>query len=352
MKGFINKYRRIFMRILTKSFGNNQKTFELEGDIKRILISRPNSRLGNLLLITPLVQEVSILFPNCKIDLFVRSKTSMSIFKNYECVNAYIILPNRPFSHLISYIHEWIKVICTKYDMAINAEIGSSSGRLSVKLSRSRYKIYDIADKELQYSFGDYQHMAKHIIYNVRKVCRKRIQEEIPTLDIKLSNDEKQQGWKLLQQLTDNQKPTICIYTYATGAKCFNKTWWHDFYERLKEICASDYFNIVEILPKENISQINFAAPSFYSLNIREIASFIAAADYFIGADCGIMHLAVASGTPTIGLFSVTDALRYAPYGNGNSFINTENKSVEEICNLLNNDLKNRAHRLMFLLFH
>ena len=65
--------------------------------------------------------------------------------------------------------------------------------------------------------------------------------------------------------------------------------------------------NFVEILPVENISQLNFSIPSYYSKEIRDIAGIIANTSVFIGADSGMMHLATSSGTATLGLFSVTN---------------------------------------------
>jgi len=38
--------------------------------VQSVLICRPNHRLGNQLLITPIVQEVIDVFPEAKIDLF------------------------------------------------------------------------------------------------------------------------------------------------------------------------------------------------------------------------------------------------------------------------------------------
>jgi len=69
-------------------------------------------------------------------------------------------------------------------------------------------------------------------------------------------------------------------------------------------------------LPVENVSQIGFKAPTFYSKDIREIGSVIANADLFIGADSGIMHLSSAVHTPTVGLFSVSNLKKYEPYDN------------------------------------
>ena len=56
-------------------------------EIKRVLICRPNQRLGNLLLVTPLVQEITETFPHYKIDLFEKGTLAPKVFKNYGNVN-------------------------------------------------------------------------------------------------------------------------------------------------------------------------------------------------------------------------------------------------------------------------
>jgi hypothetical protein len=48
------------------------------------------------------------------------------------------------------------------------------------------------------------------------------------------------------------------------------------------------------------------------------MAAVISATDCFVSADCGVMHLGAATGTPTVGLFTVTDPALYEPYGASN----------------------------------
>jgi heptosyltransferase III len=50
-------------------------------------------------------------------------------------------------------------------------------------------------------------------------------------------------------------------------------------------------------------------------LSLPEIAAFLARSSLFVGNDSGLMHLAAASGAPTLGLFGPTDAAEYAPSG-------------------------------------
>ena len=74
---------------LTRNIGKSQSgsnSIPAKEEFRRILISRPNQRLGNLLLITPLIQELEETFPNAKIDLFVKGGLAPILFENYNSI--------------------------------------------------------------------------------------------------------------------------------------------------------------------------------------------------------------------------------------------------------------------------
>jgi ADP-heptose:LPS heptosyltransferase len=50
-------------------------------------------------------------------------------------------------------------------------------------------------------------------------------------------------------------------------------------------------------------------------LNLAEVAACLARCALFVGNDSGLMHLAAASGAPTLGLFGPTPSAEYAPAG-------------------------------------
>lgn len=342
----INELRRNLMHLLTKNIGNSHlKTNFNSGvkpEIKRVLISRPNHRLGNQLLLTPLVQEVIATFPNCKIDLFVKGGVAYPIFENYKNIDRIIQLPKKPFSHLISYALKWGSLKKHEYDLVINGDKNSSSGRLSTQLAKSKYKVFGEVDDSIQDTFEDYEHIAKYPVYNLRNYLSKigfpDNTNPIFTLNIKLKDTEVANGKTILKDIVKNNKPTICIYTNATGDKCYDETWWTAFYERLKTEYSE--YNIIELLPIENISKINFAAPTLYSKDVREMCALISNTAIFIAADNGVMHLASAAQIPTVGFFKVTNIKRYQPYGNNSIAINTNetnmNDWIASISNIIN----------------
>ncbi|HMG90520.1 MAG TPA: glycosyltransferase family 9 protein [Chryseolinea sp.] len=353
-KKSINNIRRKVLRQITKRIGREYPDVHetLKGEIKRILICRPNHRLGNMLLITPLVQEVVEYFPNCEIDLFVKGFLGPVIFKNYENISNFIQLPKKPHKELIKYLKGWLKIRRESYDLVVNVISDSSSGRLSARLSNGKYKFFGDENVNAPMEYPDGKHNAKFPVYNLRSYLLtlgyKLNERPVPLLDLKLSAVELANGQILLGSLVQNLKRTICLYTYATGDKCYSKNWWDTLYTRLKLECTE--YNIIEILPIENVSQLSFAAPAFYSKDIREMGSLIANAEIFIGADSGIMHLASSVHVPTIGFFAVTAKDSYAPCNDKSVAIETNNTKLDdwmrEITNILG--IKRHSHSVEF----
>ena len=332
----INNLRRKMMSSITRSVGSTYVEPEFGSlkieDIKTVLIIRPNHRLGNQLLLTPLVQEVINTFPNCEIDLFVKGGVAHPVFENYKAVKNIIKLPKKPWSNIFQYIGSWISIKKKSYDLVINGDRGSSSGKLLTQLSKATFKIFGNENETDIKNNKDFKHISIYPIYALRYYLKRLgvqiMKKDIPVLNIKLSDKEIQNGKKVLDGIVKNDKKSICIYTNATGDKCYSETWWNELYSRL--LTEYPEYNIIEMLPIENISKINFKAPHFYSKDLREMGSIIKNTSIFIAADNGVMHLASASLCPTVGFFSVTKPEIYKPYGNGSVALNTNDSSIED----------------------
>jgi len=349
-----NALRRGVMHRITRNIGKSPAALNMApfvtNEIKRILISRPNKRLGNLLLITPLLQEVTATFPGSKIDLFVKGKLAPALFKNYQNVDRIIQLPEKAFKHLVKYIHGWISIKRNHYDLAINVVNNSSSGRLSTQFANSKYKFFgdpneDIQNEDLQLRYKENEHIARFPVYAFRRYLMKRgfmeNDKPVPVLDLRLSSLEIAEGKKKLAQLVNDGKKVICLFTHATGDKCYSESWWENFYEKLKAEFPD--YSIIEVLPVQNTSKISFKAPTFSSKNIREVGALIANTEVFICADGGIMHLGSSVHVPTVGLFSVTSPHSYQPYNDHSVGINTNNSNMEECIEAINKILSNRS---------
>lgn len=325
----VNHYRRIIMRSLTEGIGKDSLTKINKNEVlklNKVLVSRPNHRLGNMLLITPVIQEIIAYNPNVKIDLFVKGKVTPIIFENYPQIDQIIELPKKPLKELGTYLNVWFKVKKKKYDLVLNVEKESSSGKISASIARAKYKLFGdefISDTKQEIQL----HQAQYPVYQFRKFLElfghPLNVDHVPSLNIQLTDKEIDKGKETLQEITKNSdKKTLALFTFATGGKCYNEEWWTVFYELFYPKYAEEY-NLIEILPVENISMLQRRLPEYYSKDIREIAAVMNNCEIVVAADSGMMHLSCAAPTKTIGLFKSSEGFleRYKPYGEDNAVV-------------------------------
>jgi heptosyltransferase-3 len=106
---------------------------------------------------------------------------------------------------------------------------------------------------------------------------------------------------------------------------------------KTKAVCTSvrsrrisDYA-FVEIVPINGKSLLDLRYPAYYSSSIRKLACVLSGLSRFISADCGVMHLACASNTPTTGIFTVTDPAEWGPYGPNDCAVNAHGRALEDV---------------------
>jgi len=66
-------------------------------------------------------------------------------------------------------------------------------------------------------------------------------------------------------------------------------------------------------------------------LSLPEVAACLARCALFVGNDSGLMHLAAAAGTPTLGLFGPTSAAEYAPAGPRGAAVLSKSDRMEDL---------------------
>lgn len=342
----LNNWRRAILLSITQPVGRTNSGKQLPAidpqAVTKVLICRPNHRLGNQLLTTPLVQEVLDTFPNATVDFFVKGGVVPVLYTNYDRIGRFISLPKKHFKQLLKYLGAWVSLRKKRYDLVINVIETSSSGRLSTKFTRSKYKLFGGNDEQQAELNPDFKHNAKRPVYRLRHALSQwgipERQEPVPYMNIRLSEKEIETGKQNMEGLVnDPSLKTICLYTFATGAKCYDQTWWLPFLEALRTNFPT--YNFLEILPVENVSSIDFKEPALYSKNIREMAAVMANTSVLITADCGVMHLASAAQVPIVALFSVTQPEIYGPYNPPSVSLKTEGLQVDEIITTVKNIL-------------
>ena len=302
---------------------------------------RPNHRLGNTILLTPLIAELESIYKGAEIDIVTEGDIALEVFSTCLSVRNVFCLPKRGFKHPVSFLSMLFDIRKVHYDLIVDPCVGSNFSRTLTKFFNGKYKL-GFNDPKTHSCLTHWVpnsmapgHMAMRPISLVRwhTSIDTYKSKNFPPQDIRLTDVERAQGRSIIRELlSDSPEPcadvVIGIFANATGAKRYPREWWSDFIAALKSVFL--HCGIVEIIPMHGRSMLVSEWPGYYSTSIRRMGAAMAGVDLMISADCGVMHLAVASKVPTVGMFSVTDATVYAPYGPGNMPLITQGLSATE----------------------
>jgi len=315
----------------------------------RILICRPNHRLGNTILLTPLIEELERHYKGAEIDVIAEGDIAREVFASFFSVRNVYCLPKRGFKHPIPFLRLIRRVRATQYDLVIDPCVGSGFSRTLTRLLRGTYKL-GFSDNLKRDGLTHAapigvagQHMAKRPVNLLRwaLALEPACQDSMPTLDIRLTDQEVGRGRRAINQLLSESgqttsPPVVGVFANATGDKRYPMSWWRELIDTFKLLCPTA--SIVELIPMHGRSMLGAEWPAYYSSDIRRMGAVMASVDLMIAADCGVMHLAVASRTATTGMFCVTDASVYAPYGQGNCPLQTSGLTARQAaCRVVEN---------------
>jgi heptosyltransferase III len=345
----INDFRRkVARRLMRMVFGSHgQPTSEPLPDkgIYRILVCHVSHSLGNTLLLTPLLSELEKVYPAAEIDILTRSPIANDVYGRFFSVQRIFRLPAHGVGHPFQFFGTLKRMRKMRYDLAIDADPLSQTGRLLMLLSNSTYTLGFSSPKK----HGEITHAVplpeklerkgQRPVYLLRSAMGYDTGAEYPVPDIRLAESERAQGRAVLMRslasrgITSPGRGIIGIFANATGPKLLGEAWWMRFIHVLE--AQYPEHRIVEILPASGDSMLSSRYPGYYSSDLRKIASVLSGLDVYISADCGIMHLACASDVPTMGIFTATSANEWGPYGPGRHVIAGYGKEPEEVARMI-----------------
>ncbi|MGP9466635.1 glycosyltransferase family 9 protein [Halomonas sp. TP35] len=294
----------------------------LEG-VTRILIIRPNFRLGNALISTPVIDALRQRFPAARIDYLTTDKTLPLLAQ--QPVDYFHVLSRTAILRPWQCLSLLRQLRAARYDLAVQVSSGSTTGLMVTRLINARYSMGRRRGALRSYHVeveGRASHAYEDIVLLTRPLgiaCRPR-----PTLLLTLA--ERQQALSQLQQLAvpmqanGNGAPFIAVFVGGHQ----NKRWPLSFWLRLiTDLETRSLAHVVFVGPEEarlapTLAQ-HMATATFGSLcyprPLREFAAMLDNAQLLITPDSGPMHLAAALDVPSIALLREKKSLRFAPQG-------------------------------------
>jgi len=139
---------------------------------------------------------------------------------------------------------------------------------------------------------------------------------------------------RAIDRLVGDAGPFVVI---APGANWIGKTWPADRFADLATRIAPDRRVLVvgTEAEREMIRPVFDRLPADrlidgIDIGLLQTYAAIERADLFVGNDSGLMHLAAATGRPTVGLFGPTDERQFGPWGENGMTVRTP-ESLKEL---------------------
>ena len=314
--------------------------------IHRILVVKISHTLGNTLLLTPLLQELEARFPGAEVDIVTRSPVAGALLAGYPNIGRILRVPRHALRHPAVVASMLRGIRAARYDLAIDADKRSHSGRLVTNHSRARHTVGYVSSKQRGHVTHPVQlpdnrpRESLLPVHLLRQAMGDPNTVQWPTPDVRVTREERQAGHRQLERLLDPspapgaeppplRRPVIGIFANATGDKLLAGDWWARFLAVLVPACRNHDF--IELVPAFGRSMLGDRYPAYFSTDLRKLAGVLSALSAYVSADCGIMHLANASAPCTVGLFDSTDPAEWGVFGPDHHNVRHTDRDPEEV---------------------
>ena len=316
--------------------------------VESIAVLRPNHRLGNTLLLMPLVQALQERFPQAEITVVSGSGAAPGLFRAYERVCATHYLPPALPREAVKIMRTLRALRQGSFDLAIDPIVRSRMGRFLLRYVRARDRVGFTwgearRDRVLTHAAdprGAPAHFTQAPIWLLRTAYPADNQAAgiaLRPMDLRLSEEERRHGARRLAATLGiaapvgsaewHARPKVGLFANATGQKLYPLPWWR----QLIGCFRGSHIQFVEFIPEDARPRLAAEIPGVYTPDLRVLGATLAATSLLVVADGGVMHLAEAAGAPVLGLFRTTQPSQYAPLRAGSEGLWAPDASPETV---------------------
>ena len=292
-----------------------------------------STRIGDAVLSTSILNYLKNRFPHCSLYI-ATGKTAASLFKNFNNIKKIFILEKKFFK--IHWLELWSRTFFNKWDIVIDLR-GSI---ISYFLFNKKKYVYKSINKNI-HRLDELAILmeTKHLPLPWMPVLKKDM-KKISKDFLKLKNSiaiGASANWPakiwpsknfvklihmFLKEKQFGKKKSIVFFGSSKDLKNIKKITKHLKRIKVKNLCGK--------------------------LNLIEVAAHLKKCKIFIGNDSGLMHIASASGIPTLGLFGPSLESRYAPKGHNSYYIRTK-KTFNQLTGAKNFDWNTKKNLMSSL---
>jgi len=277
--------------------------------VRRVLAVRHDSRLGNLLLLTPSLRLIKTAFPACRLDVLISDRYGDALAHN-PCVDEVLTAKSLAGLRLRG------------YNLAFDF-----SPQHAFSLSSAVWTALSGAKRRIGFDRGDAARFLDDLVAvpaerahetaNLARLVRHAAPAAALPPDSELATEwhfgpgEREEGARTWKSWGLDQD-SVALFLGARAEKRLDPEW---FLELGRRLAASGRKAVLTGGPAERELLKGLVLPAGTTvapeLPLRRFAAAISNARAVLTADTGPMHLAVAVGTPSVELFTHTEPWRF-----------------------------------------
>ncbi|MBN1960513.1 MAG: glycosyltransferase family 9 protein [Deltaproteobacteria bacterium] len=314
--------REFLVRLVGKIFGVKKRPVKL-GPRPRILIVRLDERVGNLVLTSPILSSLRLRFANAQIDLLAHYRGAEFMAK-HAAINNYFIFDKRRWFARHGPIFTPFFLRSKRYDVAIDAanpSDPSATQAIFVRLCGAKHTV--------GYAEGKFARLYSAPVIRLASASNKLIKNNndsissVHEIDMRLALLQALPGAAIERNTSlanlgsDNIKRKRPYGIMNVGARLGEKRLSKEAYINIAKKILSYGIDCIVVYGPSEFDLANEVATSAIGAELAppttlvELAQLMQNARIVITCDTGPMHIAVALGVATCGLFLVTEPSRY-----------------------------------------
>ena len=306
--------------------------------VRRVLAVRHDSRLGNLLLLTPSLRLLKTAFPACRLDILLSDRYGDALANN-PCVDEILTAKSLPGLRLRGYdlAFDFSPQHAFSLSSAVWTALSGAKRRIGFDRGDAAKFLDDLVPVPTEHS---------HETANLARLVRHAAPGVVLPPDSELATEwhfasgEREEGARTWKDWGLDRE-SVALFLGARAEKRLEPGW---FFELGRRLVASGRKAALTAGPAERKLLEGLAIPAGIvlapELPLRRFAAAISQARAVLTADTGPMHLAVAVGTPSVELFSHTEPWRFGyAHRPGNLVLETPGRhpTVDEAWSALSN---------------
>ncbi len=320
----IQKITKVFKTFVISLTIKDKTISLLPQNIERILIIKLRA-IGDVLLSTPVIQNLRTQFPNAQID-FLTEKFASEVVIGNPYLND-VITFNKKTESSVSLIK---KARSQKYDVVIDL-FGNPRSALLTKLSGAKFRIgFPFRVRKFAYNIlvtprGNEVHNVEFNLDVLRKL-------EIPIHATQPYFPIVKEAEQFAQDWISHYKDGKMLIALNAGGGWYTKKWSVENFAGLAKTITKKYQAFFVILWGPGEKDDALKLEKFIGNNsiiippttLSQMGAILRQCSYLISNDSGPMHIAATLQIPTLGIFGPTNPYLQGPYGKQHQWIRHE----------------------------